>query len=84
MSNNTQNPSTSLIPTDKQKACRDAQDTYDRYHSQSLALLLALSGNDQFATMREDDVACALWLLLDRFNDLGRAYKELVDIVEGN
>ncbi len=55
-----------------------AQDDFNRLLSQTKALLLVLTANDNFMHIDKQEVANALWLAMDRVNDLGEAYRRTV------
>lgn len=48
----------------------EAQDDFDRLLSQTKALLLAVTANDNFEYLNKHTVANSLWLALDRLDDL--------------
>lgn len=60
-----------------------AQDNFARQMTQAKSLLIALSGDDQFSSMSTEHAVGALWLLLDRLDDLNESHNKLVDSVSG-
>lgn len=58
----------------------DYQEEINRLVSQTKALLLTLTAQDQFKTLHEQTIADALWLLTDRLSDIettcGNMFKE--------
>ena len=52
----------------------DAQDNFDRLLSQTKALVLMITANDNFMSIDKREVANALWLVMDRLDDIGEAF----------
>ena len=75
MSNNTQNPSNDYLA---------AQDDFTRQMTQAKSLLIALSSDDQSSTMTTEHVGGALWLLLDRLDDMNASHQKLIASIKGS
>jgi len=61
----------------------DVQDSFDNSMGNAQALLLALSGDDNFQHMETGHVASLLTLTLESVNNLDASFKELVAVQNG-
>ncbi|NKC16399.1 MAG: hypothetical protein GKR94_30585 [Gammaproteobacteria bacterium] len=59
----------------------DVQDDFNRLLAQTQSLLIALTANDNFKSLKKDSLADALWLVMDRLDDIGKAYQQTVNIM---
>ena len=61
----------------------DAQDSFNNSMGNAQALLMALSGDENFTHMERDHVASLLTLTLESVNQLDTSFKELVAVHNG-
>jgi hypothetical protein len=69
MPNNTQNPSIDIL---------DIQNDFDRYMAQTRAVLASLISDNNFEHLNPEHTSSALWLVLDRLEDLSTANQAIV------
>jgi len=61
----------------------DAQDSFNNSMGNAQALLMALSGDENFTHMERDHVASLLTLTLESVSQLDSSFKELVAVHNG-
>jgi len=61
----------------------DAQDSFNNSMGNAQALLMALSGDENFTHMERDHVASLLTLTLESVSQLDTSFKELVAVHNG-
>jgi hypothetical protein len=60
----------------------DTQDNFNQTMCQAQAVMVALSGDDQFRYMKTDHVASLLLLTLQHLEQLNTSYKDLLVVVK--
>jgi len=60
----------------------DAQDTFNQNMSQAQAVIVALSGDDQFRYMKPEHVASLLLLTLEHLEQLNISYKHILAAIK--